>query len=180
MRRRYAADRRLQAYGIIAIALAVGLLGVLVTSLIVNGLPAFVQTKADLAIFVDPAKVDAENPADGNYRALVREALRSFVPADATDKQRTDAAKILTADAPYIVRDYVVKHPEAIGKTITLPIAVSDPFDQLNKGVIPKEIDALNWVQAGWFETLNEPGRGGRRERTREPQARRLYRPCQG
>ena len=158
VRRRYAADRRLQAYGIIAIALAVGLLGVLVTSLIVNGLPAFVQTKADLAIFVDPAKVDAENPAGGNYRALVREALRSFVPADATDKQKTDAAKILTADAPYIVRDYVVKHPEAIGKTLTLPIAVSDPFDQLNKGVIPKEIDALNWVQAGWFETLTNRG----------------------
>ena len=60
---------------------------------------------------------------DGNYRALVREALKPFVPADATDKQKTDAAKVLTADAPYIVRDYVVKHPEAIGKTITLPIA---------------------------------------------------------
>ena len=158
MRRRYAADRRLQAYGIIAIALAVGLLGVLLTSLIVNGFPAFVQTKVDLAIFVDPAKVDAENPAGGNFRALVREALKSFVPADATDKQKTDAAKILTSDAPYIVRDYVVKHPEAIGKTITLPIAVSDPFDQLNKGVIPKEIDALNWSRGRWFERLQNRG----------------------
>ncbi len=158
VRRRYAADRRLQAYGIIAIALAVGLLGVLLTSLIVNGLPAFVQTKADLPIFVDPAKVDAAKPADGNYRALVREALKPFLPADATDKQKTDAAKVLTSDAPYILRDYVIGHPDAIGKTITLPISVSDPFDQLNKGVIPQEVDALSWSQVRYFERLQNRG----------------------
>ena len=158
IRRRYAADRRLQAYGIIAIALAIGLLGVLLTSIVANGVPAFVQSKADLSIFVDPAKVDAEKLADGNYRVLVREALKPFIPADATDKEKADAAKVLTADAPYILRDYVVKHPDVIGKTIILPISLSDSFDQLNKGVIPQEIDALNWVQVGWFETLRNRG----------------------
>ena len=120
VRRRYAADWRLQAYGIIAIGLAVGLLGILLTSIVVTGLPAFLQTKVDLAIHVDPAKVDAKDPASGNFRALVRDALTSFVPADATDKQKSEVAKILTSDAPYIVRDYVIKHPDAIGKTITL------------------------------------------------------------
>jgi phosphate transport system permease protein len=158
VRRRYAADRRLQAYGIIAIALAVGLLGILVTSLVITGFPAFVQTKVDLAIFVDPAKVDAKDPAAGNYRALVRDALASFMPADATDKQKTDISKILTSDAPYIVRDYVVKHPDSIGKTITVPISVSDPFDQLNKGVIPKEVDALSWSQLVYFQRLQNRG----------------------
>jgi phosphate transport system permease protein len=158
VRRRYAADRRLQAYGIIAIALAVGLLGILVTSLVITGFPAFVQTKVDLAIFVDPAKVDPKDPAAGNYRALVRDALASFIPADATDKQKTDITKILTSDAPYIVRDYVVKHPDAIGKTITVPISVSDPFDQLNKGVIPKEVDALSWSQVVYFQRLQNRG----------------------
>ncbi len=59
IRRRYAADRRLQVYGIIAIALAIGLLGVLLTSIVANGLPAFVQSKADISFFIDPAKVDA-------------------------------------------------------------------------------------------------------------------------
>jgi phosphate transport system permease protein len=158
VRRRYAADRRLQAYGIIAIALAVGLLGILVASLVITGFPAFVQTKVDLAIFVDPAKVDPKDPAAGNYRALVRDALASFIPADATDKQKTDVAKILTSDAPYIVRDYVVKHPDSIGKTITVPISVSDPFDQLNKGVIPKEVDALSWSQLVYFQRLQNRG----------------------
>jgi len=161
IRRRYAADRRLQVYGIIAIALAIGLLGVLLTSIVANGLPAFVQSKADLSFFIDPAKVEAEKLADGNYRALVREALKPFIPADATDKGKADAAKVLTSDAPYILRDYVVKHPDVIGKTIILPISLSDSFDQLNKGVIPQEIDALNWVQVGWFETLRNRGLEG-------------------
>ena len=158
VRRRYAADWRLQAYGIIAIGLAVGLLGILITSLVITGFPAFVQTKVDLAVYVDPAKVDAKDPAEGNYRALVREALASFIPDAATDKQKTDAVKILTSDAPYIVRDYVVSHPDTIGKTITLPISVSDPFDQLNKGVIPKEVDALTWSQVRYFERLQNRG----------------------
>ncbi|MGV1013993.1 MAG: phosphate ABC transporter permease PstA [Methyloceanibacter sp.] len=158
LRKRYAADRRLQAYGIIAIGIAVGLLGILVTSLVITGAPAFLQTKVDLEIYVDPAKVDAQDPAQGNFRALVRDALTSYFPEATTDKQKTDLTKILTSDAPYIVRDYVVSHPDTIGKRITLPIPVSDPFDQLHKGVIPKEVEALTWSEELWFERLQNRG----------------------
>jgi phosphate transport system permease protein len=158
VRRRYAADRRLQAYGITAIGLAVGLLGILLVSILFNGLPAFVQSKVDLAVAIDPAKVDPKDPASGNYRALVKAALAEFTPKDATEKQQTEVGKILTSDAAYIVRDYVVGHSDAIGKTITLPIALSDPFDQLNKGVIPRVVDALSWNQISWFETLQNRG----------------------
>jgi len=158
VRRRYGADRRLQLYGIIAIVLAIGLLGILLASLVVTGLPAFLQTKVNLEIYVDPTKVKPDDLAKGNFRGLVRDALSSFVPAEATDKQKTEVAKILTSDAPYIVRDYVVGHPDTIGKTITLPIALSDPFDQLNKGVIPKEVDALSWSQVRYFERLRNRG----------------------
>lgn len=157
VRRRYAADRRLQAYGIIAIALAVGLLGVLVASLISTGFPAFLQTKVELPIYVDPSQVDAEDPSSGKYRVLVREALNKAVPGIPEDEERS-VGKILTSDAAYILRDYVVSHPDSIGKTITLPIALSDPFDQLHKGVIPKEIDALTWSQVRYFERLQNRG----------------------
>jgi phosphate transport system permease protein len=158
VRRRYAADRRLQAYGIIAIGLAIGLLGILIGSLIVTGYPAFTQTKVNLEIYIDPAKVDPKDPAQGNFRALVRDALVSNFPEATTDKQKTDLTKILTSDATYIVRDYVVRHPETVGQRVTLPIAVSDPFDQLYKGVIPKEVDALSWSQVRYFERLQNRG----------------------
>jgi phosphate transport system permease protein len=158
VRRRYAADWRLQAYGIVAIGLAVGLLGILVVSLISTGYQAFIQTKVDLTIYVDPAKVDPKDPAKGNFRVLVRDSLASIAPEAKTDKQKTDLTKILTSDATYIVRDYVVTHPESVGTRITLPIAVSDPFDQLNKGVLSKDVDALSWSQVRWFERLQNRG----------------------
>jgi phosphate transport system permease protein len=157
LRRRYAADRRLQAYGIVAIGLAVGLLGILLAAIVAKGYPAFVQTKLDLEIYVDPTKVDPKDPWKGNYRAIVRGSLAALFP-EATDKERSKLKKILTADAPYILRDYVVAHPGTIGKRITLPIALSDPFDQLYKGVIPKEVDALSWSQVSWFERLQNRG----------------------
>ncbi len=157
VRRRYAANRRLQIYGIVAISIAVGLLGVLVASIISTGYPAFLQTKIDLPIYVDPAKINAEDPFKGKYRSLVREALAKVVPGVPKNQQRS-VGKILTSDASYILRDYVIEHPEAIGKTVTLLIAVSDPFDQLYKGVIPDELDALHWVQVRWFDRLTNRG----------------------
>ena len=153
VRRRYAANRRLQVYGIVAIALAVGLLGVLITSLVITGAPAFLQTKVELPIYVDPADVDAANPAKGKYRALLRDALNKAVPGIPESQERA-VAKMLTSDAAYILRDYVIDNPDSIGKTIVLPIALSDPFDQLHKGVIPRRMDALNWLQERWFEQL--------------------------
>lgn len=153
VRRRNAANRRLQAYGIIAIALAVGLLGVLVASLVITGAPAFLQSKVQLPITVNPADVDADDPAKGKYRSLVREALNKAVPDIPKDQQRA-VGKVLTSDAAYILRDYVIDHPDSIGKTIVLPIALSDPFDQLHKGVIPRRMDALNWLHEQWFEQL--------------------------
>jgi phosphate transport system permease protein len=157
VRRRYAANRRLQAYGIIAIVLAIGLLGVLVTSIVSTGAPAFVQTKVDLQVDIDSAKVDPQDPASGNYRTIFREAVASAVPG-VTSKNQRSIGKIFSSDAPYILRDYVVSHPDVIGKTVTLAIPVSDPFDQLYKGVIPLEVDALSWSQAGWFERLTNRG----------------------
>jgi phosphate transport system permease protein len=158
VRKRYGADWRLQAYGIVAIGFAIGLLGLLIGSLVYNGFPAFVQTKVDLEIYVDPAKVDAKDPAKGNFRALIRDTMASLAPEATTDKQKTDLTKILTSDATYILRDYVVRHPDTVGKRITLRVPVSDPFDQLYKGLIPKEVDALSWSQVRYFERLENRG----------------------
>ena len=91
LRKRYAADRRLQAYGITAIAFAIGLLGVLLASLITTGYLAFFQTKVALELYIDPAKVDAQDPAKGNFRAIVREAMTSQFP-QAADRQAEDRA----------------------------------------------------------------------------------------
>ena len=158
VRRRYAADRRLQIYGLGAIGLAVGLLCVLFSSLIFTGYVAFTTTKVNLSVFLDPKEIDPAKPADANYRKLTRDAFFTLFPEVTSKKEQRDLAKILSSGAPYIVRDYIVAHPEDVGKTVTIPIPLSDPYDQLYKGVIPSRIDALSQGAVVRFKKLQSRG----------------------
>lgn len=158
VRKRYAADHRLQIYGIGAIALALGLLGVLFASLIHAGYIAFYTTKVDLSVHLDAGKIDPEKPEKANYRAMVKDAFLSEFK-DVTDrKQQRALLKILSSGAPYIVRDYVVANPEKIGDKVTIQIPVSDPFDQLYKNVIPRQIPALSYDRHDLFRALERQG----------------------
>jgi phosphate transport system permease protein len=158
VRRRYAADRRLQIYGLSAIGLAVCLLGVLFASLIFTGYVAFTTTKVSLSVFLDAKEIDPAKPADANYRKLTRDAFFALFPDVTSKKEQRDLFKILSSGAPYIVRDYIVDHPEDIGKTVKIPVPVSDPYDQIYKGVIPARIDALTTGAMERFKTLQSRG----------------------
>ena len=59
---RYAADRRLQIYGMIAIAFALGFLATLVGTLIYTGSNAFRQSMVTIDIDFSTAEFDRENP----------------------------------------------------------------------------------------------------------------------
>jgi phosphate transport system permease protein len=162
-KRRYAANRRLQFWGIAAISIAVALLALLFVSLVAAGYTAFVQTKIRMDFVISEADVKPDAIADGNYRAIVQDSLRAIFP-DVTgraDQRKLD--EILTKNTQYFVRDAVVADPSLIGRTLTLEIPASDPFDQLNKGVIdrnlPEDQRRVTDQQIGWFETLVEQGR---------------------
>ena len=102
-------------------------------------------------------------PTDGNYRAVVRDAPgEAFFPPP-RDRQAEDRCgeDFVRRRALYRAR-LCGQTSRYVGKTITLPIAVSDPFDQLYKGVIPKEVDALTWSQVAMVRAAAEPRRGGR------------------
>ncbi len=158
VRRRYAADRRLQIYGLGAIALAVGLLGVLFSSLIFTGYLAFTTTKVSLSVTLDPKKIDPDKPGDANYRKLTRDSFLVLFPEVTSKKEQRYLFKILSSGAPYIVRDYSVDNLQDIGKSITISIPVSDPYDQLYKGVIPSRIDALTTDAMSRFKKLQRRG----------------------
>lgn len=158
LKKRHAADKRLQFYGLAAIGMAILLLGILVVSLVVKGHTAFIQTKVDLPIELDTSKFDPQNPSKGPYRSAVRDAFLAFFP-DVTDRlEKRNLEKILSSEARFIVRDYMVANPEAIGKKITLPLPLSDPFDQLHKGVIPSQIEALSRGERRTFTRLVNRG----------------------
>jgi phosphate transport system permease protein len=157
VKRRHAANARLRFYGLFAISLAIGLLGILVGSLIFNGYTAFYQSKAELEVSlegIDPGNIDG-----ANYRRLFNNAIERYFPdvTSAADKRRL--ADIFSSESRYVVRDYVRAHPDRIGHTVKLKVSLSDPFDQLEKGVIPRYVEALRPWDKALFEDWRGKGR---------------------
>jgi phosphate transport system permease protein len=160
--RRYAADFRLRAYGVAAISTAIGLLGILLFTLVLGGYSAFVQTHIRVDFPISAENVDAANPAEGNYRAVVSDAMSALLPSESPAQAR-QIAQILTNNTQFFVRNAVVANPSVIGGTLTLDIPAADIFDQLNKGNIsrdtPEENRRVTDLQITWFDTLVEQGR---------------------
>ena len=160
-RRRYAADRRLQYYGVAAITFAIGFLALLVATLLYTGASAFVQTKARVAIDLTAAEVDPDDIMGANWRKIVRGSLKALEP----DVPRSDSRAyygMFTSSAPYLVRDYVIRDPDVIGTTFDYQIPFSDPLDQFAKGQIsrdtPEDRRRVSNKQIEWFDELQADG----------------------
>ena len=140
-RRRHRADTRLKIYGIVAIVIAVGVLGILLTTLVSGGGSAFFQTRISAEFYIDPEIVSEDRVSARVFRdQIVPNSIAEMFP-EASDDEVARARSIFTRDTYVIVRDYVLKHPDAIGQTIELRVPASDAFDQLNKGVIDRELE---------------------------------------
>jgi phosphate transport system permease protein len=162
-RRRHAADRRLRLYGIGAILLAVCLLATLLITITATGYKAFVQTKVRIDFPISAELVKPDAIAEGNFRLVVANALAALFPEVQSAADKRALGQILTNNTQFIVRDAVVADPSVIGKTLVLTIPVSDPFDQLNKGAISRDIPEdqrrVTDQQVGWFDKLAAEGR---------------------
>ena len=138
-RRRHGADRRLRFLGIGAITVAVGLLAILIGSLVLNGYKAFFQTMITVPITFDAGEIDADNLQRGNYRAILRDSVANAFPALDADQQRL-VQSMLTRNAQFIIRDRLIANPSLLGQTVPIAIPASDPFDQLAKGTISRDL----------------------------------------
>jgi phosphate transport system permease protein len=162
VRRRHAADRRMQIYGLGAIALAIGLLGILLGSLILSGYSAFVQTKVPLQVYVDPAQVPADNVGGGNISKLARDAFAQLLPGEMNRSEQRAYLDMLSAGAPYLLRDRVLGDPSLIGQTIAISVPLADPIDQFHKGITPRDVPEdqrrVNDLQIGYYDQLVAQG----------------------
>jgi phosphate transport system permease protein len=157
-RRRYGADARLRIYGLAAIVIAIGVLGILLTTIVIGGSKAFVQTRVAVDFFIDPELVPAGEISRGNFRQIVNDAVAEIFPEITDTRELADARAILTNNAHFMVRDEVVANPTLIGQTIRMEIPASDPFDQLSKGVIdrdlPEDRRRVTDQEIEWFDRL--------------------------
>ncbi|MCA1775806.1 MAG: phosphate ABC transporter permease PstA, partial [Loktanella sp.] len=139
--RRNRKQLRLQFFGLAAIGFALLMLFILVGSLVSTGYHAFVQTHVELEVFVDPDEIPAENLPRGGFTEVLSNSLGQYFPdVDMTDRaDAREVSSILSNGAQFTLRDRVVADPSLIGQTITMKVPVSDPYDQLAKGLVQRE-----------------------------------------
>lgn len=154
---RYAADRRLQVYGIIAITFALGFLAILVGSLTFTGHKAFTQTVATIEIDLSQAEVDPANIGEADWRGIVRGALRKQMPGLSRSDERK-FFELFTSSGQFLVRDAVVADPSRLNGVSRFTIPMADPVDQLAKGEISRDVPEgqrrINDKQIGMYDQL--------------------------
>jgi phosphate transport system permease protein len=169
IRRRYAAERRFRLYGMLAIGFAVFMLGFLAVTVVLQGYSAFWQTRIALDVAIDPAKVDPQNTrlpeslAQGDYQAVVREALRGLFPAVDSRADRRALNDFLSNAAGDDVRRMVLENPALVGQSVRVAVLASDEIDMLAKGRINRDATEadrpIKDQQIGWFDALEADGR---------------------
>ena len=139
------------------------LLAVLILTLVMSGYSAFTQTFVRVTFPISEEFVDPADPAEGNFRRVVQAGVQDLFPGVTDAGDLRAAGDILTKNTQFFVRDAVVKDPSVIGGALTMEIPVSDPFDQLYKGLIsrdtPEDRRRLDDAQIATFDQLVDDGR---------------------
>lgn len=137
--KRYAAEKRFRAYGIIAILASLGFLVLLLTSIISKGYPAFTQTfvKLDVELSADALGV-GEDPSyaelrSANYNGVIRQTMRDLFPDVSSRREKRDLYELISTGAQYKLFDEVSASPELIGNTLSLWVPADDELGAIIK-----------------------------------------------
>ncbi len=164
LRRRYWAEQRFKAYGLVAVLLGISFVFFLFGTLGSQGYSAFRQAHITLDIFFDPEVIDPEGTrqaevlATANYTALVRASLRAQFPGDEGRARSRALNDLVSNAASFDLQRRVVADPSLIGQRQRLTFLASANVDQLLKGRIDRTLAednrVLNDEQLGWIDAL--------------------------
>ena len=169
--RRRGAETRFRAYGIGAVAIAVGFVFFLFGSILIHGLPAFWQPTVDLQVTFDPAivKVDPKperQPGQSdaefrratldweravtmvNWNRVIENAVRQAAPG--VEFTPRDSQALVSSNQRFVLRDMFVADPGLLGQTVELSLLASANVDTWLKGNIDRSLgDAQQQLSAG-------------------------------
>lgn len=163
-RRRYRREARLKAMGMAAIALAIGLLGILLLSIVKQGYSAFFQTNVRLDVAFDPAVIDPQGTRDpaalgrADYQVLVNEALQRLFPDVDGRTERRALRGLVSGGAAIQLRQMVLDDPSLVGQTREVWLLTDDEVDQFWKGFVdraaPESERRVNDRTVAWLDQL--------------------------
>jgi phosphate transport system permease protein len=141
VRSRYRAETRFRWYGLFAVGLTAMFLLVVLTDILIRGMPAFTQHWLRLEVMVDAAEIDPKGTRDpaeiraGDFQLLTRDALRAQFPEVKDRAGRRLLDGVLSSAAADGLRNRVVADPALIGQTVAVPLLLSDDIDLYFKGL---------------------------------------------
>ncbi len=177
LRRRYAAERRFKAYGMVAIGIAMAALAWLLFSIVAQGYQAFVHTHIKLEVFFDAQQLDPsgrntpEALARGNYGAVYKSALHDRFSDVRKRRDRRALYSLLSQGAEDDLRAMVLSDPSIVGTRKEVWLTASDHVDMLLKGRIdrdrPERERPIKDRHLAWIDSLIADGKVETRFNTR-------------
>ncbi len=170
LKKRQAAEKRFQFYGMAAIFTGMMFLVILFTTIISKGWPAFLQTSIQLNVNLAPEIVDptGERNVDklmqANYTKIARTALYAELGGKPKNrKTRKLMYNLLSRGVDVQIRDVVVADPSLIGKTVPIWLYAHGNVDALLKGAIDRNTDNSSRLvkdqQLEWIDKLVASGK---------------------
>ncbi|EJF75415.1 phosphate ABC transporter permease PstA [Bartonella alsatica] len=171
LKRRYWAECRFRAYGVIAVFIGLFFLFALLWSIISQGYTAFFQSEMTLSVYLDEEIIDPTgqyetNPQvlmTANYPLLVRNALAKKLGIDQNDKVALrDVNRMFSNGVRAQLREMVIKNPKLIGTTQQIKVLAAGDIDSAYKGKIDLHVVEKNRKvsnrQVEWIRRLASDG----------------------
>lgn len=159
--RRHGREKRFQAYGIAAIAAALGFVLILFVMIGSKGLPGFMQASFSLDVTFDPAIIKVEpKPVQGpgqsaadhraatlaweravtmvNWNRVIEAAVRAKAPGFEIDSRQL--LSLVENNERFRLRDMFVADPSLLGKTVPVRMLASANADNWLKGTINRSL----------------------------------------
>ena len=107
------------------------------------------------------ADLDRSNLMDANWRNVFRQAMLDDVGKLSRSEER-DYFSMFTSSAPFLIRDKIIANPALLDGRATFKVPMSDPIDQLAKGLVntnlPQDQRRVNDKQIELFKQLEAKG----------------------
>ncbi len=168
LRRRYRAEARFRAYGVMAVAAGVLFVLFLFGTIFSQGFTVFRQAYVQLPIYYDAETIDPagtrlrDDLVVADYQALIRSALRERFPAVEGRRELRQLYGLVSSAASVELQRRVVSDPSVLGRRETVWLLADDTVDMLLKGATSRTATEderrLTDAQVVWIDALEAAG----------------------
>ena len=172
IKKRYQAEKRFRMLGIGSIAIAIFFVLLLLFKVFSTGSTAFIKTTIQTEVDFNKELLelgDVENPTIDQIKSaeffdVTYNAATGLYPYSNADEER-NVKQLLSGNYEVEIKNYLINHPDVLGKKVTIELTASDDLDQLHKGNFPRDIPEdrrrLNNFQLNIYDNLVEQGKIG-------------------